>query len=446
MSDARQVAERVITRVWSAEAFASAVLDAEIARASDLDPRDAGLATELVYGVLRTQAALETRLQALTDKGKLKLSDSARAHVLMAAYSVCFLDRIPPFAAVHEAVGGITSSGDPRTASFANAILRKLAANIEKDGRPSLTETIAAAAPGWLRGSLRRSLGRKEAEAYLGAGPVPPPIGLSLRNSADRAVVLEALQKAAPEASFALGNTSPRAILVRGAGDVRRLPGAGQTWIVQEEGAQIVALALGAKKGERVLDACAGRGNKTWILSDAVGPEGAVDAADLYAAKLEQLRGTAFGALVKETFVVDWSVETHPGPMPPRDYDRVLVDAPCSGTGTLRRRPEIALHRKEEDIERLAILQTAIVRNAALHVKPGGRLLYAVCSVLREESEQVIESIVGKPLIDGRRLVSIPFEDETLQALAPNEATTLRVLPHIHGTDGYFMANFAVQE
>lgn len=446
MSDARQMAERVITRVWGAEAFASAGLDAEIDRANDLDPRDVGLATELVYGVLRTQSALETRLQALTDKGKLKLSNLARAHVLMAAYSICFLDRIPTFAAVNEAVAAITSSGDPRTASFANAILRKLAANIEKDGRPSLTETIAASAPGWLRGALRRSLGRKDAEAYLAAGPVPPPIGLSLRKSEDRMRVLETLQKVAPEASFVPGQTSPRAILVRGAGDVRRLPGAGQTWIVQEEGAQIVALALGAKPGERVLDACAGRGNKAWILGDVVGEKGAVDAADLYAAKLEQLRETAVGKNVRQTFVVDWSVETHPGPMPTSDYDCVLVDAPCSGTGTLRRRPEIALHRKAEDIERLAVLQTAIVRNAALHVKSGGRLLYAVCSVLREEAEQIVEAVVNTPLPDGRRLSAIPFEDETLKSLAPNDATMLRILPHIHGTDGYFMAHFTVQE
>lgn len=445
MSDARQMAERVITRVWTAEAFASAVLDAEIDRANDLDPRDAGLATELVYGVLRTHSALEMRLQALTDKGKLKLSNLARAHVLIAAYSICFLDRIPTFAAVNEAVAAITSSGDPRTASFANAILRKLAASIEKDGRPSLTETIAASAPGWLRGALRRSLGRKDAEAYLAAGPVPPPIGLSLRKSEDRMRVLDTLQKAAPDASFTPGQTSPRAILVRSAGDVRRLPGAGQTWIVQEEGAQIVALALAAKPGERVLDACAGRGNKAWILGDAVGEDGVVDAADLYAAKLEQLRGTSVGKMVRQTFVVDWSVETHPGPMPPSDYDCVLVDAPCSGTGTLRRRPEIALHRKAEDIERLAVLQTAIVRNAALHVKNGGRLLYAVCSVLREESEQIVEAVVNTPLRDGRRLSAIPFEDETLKSLAPNE-TTLRVLPHLHGTDGYFMAHFTVQE
>jgi 16S rRNA (cytosine967-C5)-methyltransferase len=445
MSNARRVAERVLVRVWSADAFAAAVLDTEIARHEHLDGRDRGLATELVYGVLRTQSALETRLTGLTKKGKLDLSEPARAHLLMGAYSICFLDRIPIFAAVNEAVAGITSTGDTRTASFVNALLRKLAAEIEKSGRPSLPETIAASAPGWLRGALRRSLGRKEAEAYLSAGPVPPPIGLSLHSGEDRAAWIDKLRKAAPDASFEPGQTSPRAILVSGAGDVRQLPGAGQAWIVQEEGAQIVAQALGARPGECVLDACSGRGNKSWLLADAVGPVGAVDASDLYPAKLEKLRD-GFGArLVRQTFVVDWSVEQNHGAMPPRTFDRVLVDAPCSGTGTLRRRPEIALHRQAEDVQRLSELQTTITKNAALHVKPGGRLVYAVCSVLREESEQVVAALVDKPLANGMRLIALPFENEIAKALAAEGASTLRLLPSIHGTDGYFIASFEVK-
>lgn len=445
MSNARQVAERVLSRVWGSDAFAAAVLDAEIGRMADMDPRDGALATELVYGVLRTQQALESRLLGLTKTGRIDLPEAARAHLLMAAYSICFLDRIPAFAAVNEAVSGIAATGDTRAASFANAILRKLATTIETEGRPSLSEAVAASAPGWLRGALRRSLGRREAEAYLAAGPVPPPIGLSLRMNEDRAEWMAELRKACPDASFEEGKASPRAILVRGAGDVRRLAGAGKAWIVQEEGAQVVALALGARTGDRVLDACAGRGNKTWILADAVGQTGAVDAADLYTSKLERLRETPFGQAVRQTFAVDWSIENPAGAMPPRDYDRVLVDAPCSGTGTLRRRPEIALHRSADDVTRLSELQTTIVRNAALHVKPQGKLVYAVCSVLREESENVVEKLVEKPLDNGMTLVPAAFDSDILRSLAPEGATTMRLLPHVQGTDGYFLASFEVK-
>jgi 16S rRNA (cytosine967-C5)-methyltransferase len=323
--------------------------------------------------------------------------------------------------------------------------LRKLASEIEAQGRPSLSEAAAASAPGWLRGALRRTLGRREAEAYLSAGPVPPPIGLSLRSGEDRATWIAELEKVLPSGTFEEGKASPRAILVRGAGDVRRLPGAGTAWIIQEEGAQIVALALGAMPGERVLDACSGRGNKTWLLADAVGKTGAVDAADLYPSKLERLRSSSFGDAVHDTFAIDWSVDNQSSEAPPRDYDRVLVDAPCSGIGTLRRRPEIALHRTIDDIKRLSDLQTVIVRNAAKHVKTGGRLVFAVCSVLREEAENVVEQLVQQPAGSEMTLLPAPFDCSVLRPLIPEGATSMRLLPHVQGTDGYFIASFEVQ-
>jgi 16S rRNA (cytosine967-C5)-methyltransferase len=432
----------VLVRVWSSDAFAAAALDAELSRSEDLDARDARLATEFVYGVLRTQGALEARLSALTSKGKLTIdSPAVRAHLLIGAYAICFLDRIPAFAAVSEAVGAIRAEGDPRTGSFANAVLRKLATEVDEKGRPSVMEMASASAPGWLRGALRRSLGRSGAEAYLSTGPVPPPIGLSLLMGEDRAAWLERLRAAAPEGTFEPGNASPRAILVRGAGDVRRLPGAGDAWIVQEEGAQVVALALGAKRGERVLDACAGRGNKTWLLAQEVGPEGAVDAADLFESKLVKLREGAAGRGVRRTYAVDWSQGA--GEVPGA-YDRVLVDAPCSGVGTLRRRPEIALRRTPEDVKRLSELQITITRSAATRVKDGGRLVLAVCSVLREEAEEAVERLVKEPS-GGVALEAAEIDVDALQGIVGAGATQFRLLPHVNGTDGYFVAGFVVR-
>ena len=446
ISGARIVAARVLARVWGTDAFAAAALDAELGRASELDPRDAGLATELVYGVLRTEGALVARLSALTPKGKLDLpSPIARAHVLMAAYAICFLDRVPAFAAVNEAVGAIRSEGDVRTGSFANAILRKLSAEVEAKGRPALMEAASASAPGWLRGSLRRSLGRSAAEAYLAAGPVPPPLGLSVSLSEDRAAWITRLREVCPEGSFEEGHASPRAILVRGAGDVRRLPGAGTAWIVQEEGAQVVALALGAKRGERVLDACAGRGNKTWLLADEVGPEGAVDAADLYAQKLERLKEGPAGRGARATYAVDWAARTGAFEAVPRDYDRVLVDAPCSGVGTLWRRPEITLRRTAEDVKRLSELQTSIARSAATRVKDGGRLVFAVCSVLREEAEEVVERLAAEDPGSGVRLEKAGIDAALSREIVSEGASSFRLLPHVQGTDGYFVAAFVVR-
>lgn len=444
---ARAIAERVLVRVWSEDAFAAAALDAELRRNPQVDPRDVGLATELVYGVLRTEGALEQRLMDLASRKKVAPDPRVRAQLLMGAYSICFLDRIPPFAAVSEAVSGVRAAGGASVAGFANAVLRKLAGAVETGGRPALGEAIVASAPGWLRGALRRSIGRGAAVAYLEAGPVPPPIGLCLAPGEDRGVWLERLQGAAPEAVIEAGQVSPWAIVVRGAGDVRRLPGVGSAWIVQEEGAQVVAAALGTRAGERVLDACAGRGNKAWLLGHAVGEGGAVDAADLYPTKLEKLQGGAVGARVRAVYAVDWTAGQ--GDVP-GDYDRVLVDAPCSGTGTLRRRPEIARKRDAEDLGRLSELQTAIVRSAGTRVRDGGRLVLAVCSVLREEAEEVVERLVGGGGGGGAgeqagvRFEPAAFESEVAQGLA-GEGTMFRLMPHVHGTDGYFMASFVVR-
>lgn len=437
---AREVAAAVLLRVFTEDAFASAALDAELKRRPQLDPRDVGLATELVYGVLRTEAMLDERIAALAARRGYASDPLVFAHLLMGAYQICFLDRVPVFAAVSEAVAGVSERAGERVGGFANAVLRKLAVEVEARGRPSLEETIAAAAPGWLRGSLRRAIGRAGATAYLSAGPVPPPIGLCLTEGEDRDALIAELRAAAPHASIEPGGVSPRAILVRGAGDVRRLPGVGERWIVQEEGAQVVALAAGARPGEQVLDACSGHGNKSWLLAQQVAKGGAVDASDLHPAKLDKLLAGPPGKRVRSTFAIDWTVGS--GDVP-EGYDRVIVDAPCSGTGTLRRRPEIGRKREAEDLAGLADLQAAITRQAATRVRDGGTLLYAVCSVLKEEAEEVVTRLVKGSEGSGVTLVPLPFESELLRTLAKGEAT-LRLLPHVHGTDGYFVANLRV--
>ena len=439
VSPARAVAAEVLTRVFAADAFASAALDAEIYRGAP-DPRDAGLATELVYGVLRTEGFLDERLAELASHRVYAPDPRVRAHLLMAAYSLSFLDRVPVFAAVSEAVAGVRAAGGPRAGGFANAILRKLSADLAAKGRPVLADAVVASAAGWLRGALRRSLGRSGASAYLAAGPVPPPIGLCLARGEDREAWIATLSAAVPDATLTAGAVSPRAILVRGAGDVRRLPGASTAWIIQEEGAQVLTLLAGAHPGDRVLDACAGHGNKTWLLAQEVEPGGAVDASDLHPHKLEQLRRGPAGARTRATYDTDWTVTA--GAVP-EGYDLVLVDAPCSGIGTLRRRPEIGRRREMEDLARLAGLQVAITRRAATRVRDGGRLVYAVCSVLREEGEEVVARLLAGDEL-GVKLEAVPFPSDFGRALA-GEASALRILPHVQGTDGYFAASFVVR-
>jgi 16S rRNA (cytosine967-C5)-methyltransferase len=401
---ARALAAAVLLRVQRDGAFAAAALESELSRGG-LDPRDRALCTEIVYGALRVLPFLEQRIAAFAKKPP---DARTRVHLLVAAYQILFLERVPAFAAVSEAVELVRKDRGNQVAAFANAVLRKLG----QGERPSREEAVLASAPAWMRAALARALGEEGARRFLATFD-PPPIGLRVEKGS-RDLHLSRLRAAAPEGSFEPGRVSPLAILVRGAGKPQSLPGWAEGELsVQEEGSQKVALTLDVRSGERVLDACAGRGNKTSLLARHA--QGEVDAADLHAPKLERLsQELARLGLSARTFAVDWSAGR--GDVPAAHYDAILLDAPCTGIGTLRRRPELLSRRTERDLRDLAVLQAKILANVSSCLKPGGRLVYAVCSVLREEAEDVL---AGSDLT---------VED------------CFRLLPHVDGTDGYFVA------
>jgi len=421
---ARSVAARVLERVFEDQAFAAAALDAELSRSAQLAERDRALATELVYGVLRTHGALEKRIRRFAPR---KIKDPSTAIELwLAAYQILLLDRVPAFAAVDAAVEAVRRRRGERMGGFANAVLRKLAASKE---RLTLADAVVESAPGWLVERLVSAVGDEQARALLGAGEVldAPSVRLTEGHAEP-----EWLGGATP------GKVASAARRFTRRGDLRRLAGYDEgAFSVQEEGAQVVALLLGAQPGERVLDACAGRGQKAALLAEQVGATGSVFATDLHPSKLDAL-AREFERLklpLPERRAVDWSVGTADVPA---GFDRVLVDAPCSGTGTLRHRPEILLRLGPEDPARLADVATGILRAAASRARAGGQVVFAVCSVLPEEGEAVVARVLDllEPAsFDAPALASLPV-------LVPPGATSLRLLPREHGTDGYFVASF----
>lgn len=418
---ARSVAARVLSRVLVDGAYAAAALDAELSRNVQLDARERGLATELSYGVLRTHRALERRLNVHAPKG---IQDfSTRVQLLLAAYQMLVLDRIPHFAAVDAAVSAVRAQRGPRVAGFANAVLRKLGASGE---RLSLEQALRESAPAWLFERLSRLVGEPEALAVLGATDSAPSVVIRARQGRE---LPEALRGAAP------GRVSPRAFRLERQGDPQALAGYAEgQFVVQEEGAQAVGLLLGARPGERVLDACAGRGQKASLLAEQVGPTGKVVAADLHPQKLDALQREfeRLGLAPPECYALDWTAGT--GAVA-GDFDRVLVDAPCSGTGTLRHRPEILERLGPDDPARLGELAANILRSAATRAKPGGRVVFAVCSLLAEEAEAVVQRVADV-------LAPSPFDAAELGSLLGQGVTSLRLLPREHGTDGYFAASF----
>ena len=387
---ARAVAATVLARVTDEGAYASAALDAELARAG-LPPRDAALATELVYGALRVLPELDRAIAAHLHRPQQKLDARLQAVLRLGTYQLAHMSRVPVHSAVDESVGLLSAARGPRLAAVANAVLRKLATGYA-EGPRGAAERMSL--PDWLHAELLAALGEAHAEALLSSLSETPPLCVRVRGDVDREALVAELRAARPEASIALGELSPRAILLRRAGDPRKLPGFAEgRFVVQEEGAQLVALALGALPGERVADLCAGHGGKTMLLAEAVGAAGHVLAVDLDERKLDKLQHelTRLAQVhARDAHVERRSLDLSVGVGGlSAEFDRVLVDAPCTGLGTLRRRPELLLRVAPHDPQRMAELQLAIARNAARLVRPGGLLLIAVCSFTRAEGPEL---------------------------------------------------------
>lgn len=376
-TSARSVATRVLFRVAEQGAYATRALDAELARAK-LQERDAALATEIVYGALRVLPELDAAYEVHLHRGGSGLDGLLRAALRAGSYQLRHLSRVPAHAVVDESVRIVRAARGAGLAGVANAVLRKVA----RDAPAEPVPPVRIAVPDWIGAELARGLGEARCAALLEGGKLPPPLGLRARLGADRALLRTELAAARPAAELQEGRVSSLALLARRAGDPRALPGYAEgRFSVQEEGAQAVALCLDAQPGEAVADLCAGHGGKTALLAEQVGAAGELLAVDLDERKLErievELARLGLAGVPVQTRAIDLTVGA--GGLGAR-FDRVLVDAPCTGLGTLRRRPELLLRVAQGDPERLARIQLEILKRAVQLVRPSGVLLYAVCS------------------------------------------------------------------
>ncbi len=438
MNTARKVASEVLVRVWKEESFASSVLDTSFNR-NRLDVRDRALVTDLVFGVLKTQPYLGERISRFAKNTHWKNDLEVMAQISIAVYSILFHERIPHFAAVSEAVEEIRKRKDIHVAKFANAVLRKLCEEVEKHPKTDRIAAIRESLPSWIRGSLRKSLGRVGAVQFIHSLDKPSETDICLGHQENREEWIHYFKKNLPQASVSQSLFSKSGIKICHGGDLREQKGFGKNWIIQEEGAQCIAWVVDPCDSDRILDACAGRGNKSWWLAQKLGVLGVLDVADFHQNKLDYLR-YHMGEKIQNFFAVDWTKGC--GSISEKYYDKALVDAPCSGIGTLGRKPEIAIHRKPSDVEQLQKIQIAIVHRVATRVKNGGKLIYAVCSVLKDECEEVV-NILLKPFSDELELHLDPFEQTSFHkvGLVSNPS---KLLPYVHGTDGYFIAQFTV--
>jgi 16S rRNA (cytosine967-C5)-methyltransferase len=435
----RLIALEVLRRVRREGAYTNLALSASLERHRDLESAEKRLATELLYGVLRNQRRIDQAL-ALHMRRPLERMDADTLDILrLAAYQILFLDRVPAYAAVHQAVETVRRLRGRELAGFANAVLRKLSPEDLQKGQgttPSQRLAIEGSLPDALAEYWVAQLGLEEASQLAKALLERPPF--TLRVNAVKAEVEQVKQALEKEGGRVLeGRWLPSALQVSGLLFPFESPSYTQgLWTVQDEAAQMAAIGLDPQPGERVLDACSGMGSKSTHLGALMRNQGQVVCADLHRSKLERLREHCrrLGITICHPLQCDLQ---EGGPLSRSLFDRVLVDAPCSGLGVLRRHPELKWRPGALDsLSRLVPLQRKILSTALDLLRPGGVLVYCVCTTTREEGpDQVQWLLTTSPELKPLPLTASPWASE-------GAGGTLQLWPHRHGTDGFFIARF----
>ncbi len=433
----REIAFQVLRRVEEGGAFASRALDAALAQAGAIDPREAALATELVYGTLRRALALDARIAPHSRRAMETLDPAARVALRLGAYQLIHLGT-PAHAAVGETVALAKKADHGRAAGFVNAVLRALARAPLPAPAPALEVdpaghiAAAEALPRWLAEEWVAWFGPDEALALARA--MNAPARLCVRTP-DREALLARARAAGLAAAPALRSQDGVAL---GAGSVADLARAAREvpFQVQDEAAQLVTLyAAGELRGRRarVLDACAAPGGKAFHLAELLAPGSEVIAVEIHPRKAEELRREAArrGRGGVKVVCAD-AAKPIPG-LEPGSFDAVLVDAPCAGLGTLRRHPELKLRRAASDLPRMAALERAILETAAQYARPGAPVTYSVCSLSRAEGPEVVAGLLSAGWRRAPPPPGIPRDVLTAEG-------DLLTLPHRHGMDGFYAA------
>ena len=439
----RQLASEILLKVDSRKAYADILLDHSL-KDPTLSDRDRALLTELTYGTLRWRGKIDARLIHYIRRSLDDTDPLIRNLLRVTFYQLLFLDKIPDYAAVNEAVELAKAHGGSTVAGFVNGVLRSFLR--ERDRTAALQSTsdwqeaalaIEYSHPQWLVEKWLNYFGRKETETLLKANNEIAPLVLRVNSrKGSREALLGLLLKNGVAAVTT--RWSPAGIWVQSRSTVNQLPGFQEgLFQVQGEASQLVSYLVSPQKGERILDACAAPGGKTTHIAELLADTGELIALDKSERGIEKIRENVARLGLASLRATRSDVSR---PLPAElcsPYDRILVDAPCSGLGTLRSHPETKWHRDQSDIERLAHLQKNIINQVARHLKPGGVLVYSTCTLTNNENEHIVEEFLEhhKEFVLDDAVSYLPEKARSLV-----RGNYFMTLPHRHDTDGFFAA------
>jgi len=459
----REVALEVLDRVDTDGAWSGVLLRRVLERAR-LGAAEEALATELTYGTLRHRAEVDWSLSRFTRTPLESLPSAIRAILRMGAYQLLFVRRIPPHAACFEAVALAKRAGTAGTARLVNAVLRRVAASPASpaDGDAPAAIALRHSHPEWLVARWSARFGPGGARALCEANNATPPSAVrlnTLRGTPDAVAsrladlgVRTGPSRWLPEGRHIVSAPRDGAVPAPGAArtareSARRAAYRDGWFSPQDEASMLVARLLAPRPGETVIDACAAPGGKTAHLAALMENRGRVIACDVRRPKVDAVsrQCARLGVTIAEPLLLD---AARLGESCPGGADRVLVDAPCSGLGVVRRRPEIKWRARPEDLPVLASDQGRILAGASGAVRGGGTLVYSVCTIEPEEGPQVVDAFLAShPEFEPLPIAGWPpgtdaAAPELRAGVAWGARGAAALLPHRTGTDGFFVAAF----
>lgn len=434
----RQIALDILVDVDKNKAYSNLAINRHF-KISKIDILDRKLITELVYGVIENLIYLDYIIKALSKIRIKKLNVSVLNILRMGLYQIIFLDKIPIFAAVNESVN-LTKNNDYKSAGFVNGILRNFSRNRNSVSMPSLENdpvnylSILYSHPNWLVDKWISEFGQKNTILLMKANNEKPPLSIrvnTLKTSKDHlknALLSENLE-------ICDGLYMEEAINITNVGNLEELECFQKgLFQVQDESSMMVAHILDPQKGDAVMDVCAAPGGKTTHIAQLMENTGFVLARDIHDHKLRLINENAKRLGVHNVHTECYDAKEIDVESFER-FDKVLVDAPCTGLGIIRRKPELKYNKKAEDFIKIAELQLEILNNASKYVKKDGILLYSTCTIANEENFNVVERFLCK---------NKNFEKTDMNAYLPKALHTdgigLQLYPHIHKTDGFFIS------
>lgn len=435
MAGARGAALTALERCRRSGAWSDAVLGG-VMDSAGLDERERALCAQLCAGVMQRMYFLDYYIGCWCSTKPERLEPKLLDLLRLSAYQIIFLDRIPNSAAVNEGVKLCRALGYARAAGLVNAVLRRLSENAEnlppvREGDPLKELSVKYSCPEHLTRYVTDMLGFEQAEALLRAQNEPVPVTVQCNTlRTDTPALLNSLRAHGVDAQP--HPFLPDCLTLDRAGAIARLEEFRAGWFyVQDAAAKLAVMAANPKPGDRVLDVCAAPGGKSfaaWMLS---GGGADITACDLHENKLRRIRAGAerLGIENLGTHAADGRIFR---PEWERAFDIVIADVPCSGLGVIRKKPDIR-YKDPADFAALPEIQGAIIANAARYVKPGGVLLYSTCTFREEENAAVTGAFLSAH--PGFRA-----EDFTLPGSLNSAGGSIQLLPHIHGTDGFFIA------